>query len=246
METSQGDGSKPGGADDSGLLVLGSDLVVDASMFLTSSTASTSGSQSATEKSSMEDYSDLDELQFLRLEGVDRQQRRIVRIVGKFLPATVVNGKRLQQYVTQKLTDGIQSDDFCIVYFHTTVDRGENSPGMLTLRRIYEDLPQDLRQRLGAIYVVHPGIRSRLVLATLGRFFLSDGFYSKLKYVSRVEFLWDYVKKNGQVEVPEFVHEHDQDLENRPLMDYGFEADPYAYAGSPGIGVTSLHQRTFS
>lgn len=74
-----------------------------------------------------------------------------------------------------KLTNDEQDEEFCIVYFHATVDRGENSPGMLTLRRIYEDLPQDLRQRLRAIYVVHPGLRSRLVLATVGRFFLSEG-----------------------------------------------------------------------
>lgn len=70
-------------------------------------------------------------------------------------------------------------------------------------------------------------------------------FYSKLQYISRIEFLWDDIKK-GQVEVPEFVHEHDQELENRPLMDYGFEADPLAYAGGPGMGVSSrFSTRTF-
>lgn len=238
MTTSQVQGSKLGVAGDSGLLVLGSDLVLETSYFTGSPEASTSGSQYDSERGSTDDFSDLEQLQFLRFEGVDSQQRLILRIVGKFLPATVVNGERLKQFVARKLTNEMGAEEFCIVYFHATVDRGENSPGMLTLRRIYEDLPQELRQKLGAIYVVHPGLRSRLVLATLGRFFLSEGFYSKLKYISRVEFLWDHLKK-GQVEVPEFVQEHDQDLEERPLMDYGLEADPYTYPGGPGMGVTS-------
>lgn len=75
---------------DSGLLVLGSDLVVETSMFTGNSQASSSGSQCATGRGSIEDFSDLEELQFLRREGVDRQQRRIVRIVGKFLPGKYV------------------------------------------------------------------------------------------------------------------------------------------------------------
>lgn len=50
-------------------------------------------------------------------------------------------------------------------------------------------------------------------------------FYSKLVYISRLEFLTEYVRK-GQVDIPDFVHEHDKELEARPLMDYGLEADP--------------------
>jgi len=50
-------------------------------------------------------------------------------------------------------------------------------------------------------------------------------FYSKLVYINRLEFLTEHVRK-GQVDIPEFVMEHDKELEARPLMDYGFEADP--------------------
>lgn len=49
--------------------------------------------------------------------------------------------------------------------------------------------------------------------------------YGKIKYVSRVERLWEHVRRNG-VELPEFVTEHDEeDLECKPVMDYGMESD---------------------
>jgi hypothetical protein len=94
MATSETQGPKAEAPGDSGLLVLSSDLVVETSMFTgkpESSGTSTSESQGNTTQDLHEDYSDLDELQFLRLEGVDRQLRRIVRIVGKFFPGRLVS-----------------------------------------------------------------------------------------------------------------------------------------------------------
>lgn len=49
--------------------------------------------------------------------------------------------------------------------------------------------------------------------------------YWKIKYVSRLQYLWDDIKK-GEFEIPEFVREHDNVLEHRPLTDYGIEPDP--------------------
>ena len=46
-----------------------------------------------------------------------------------------------------------------------------------------------------------------------------------MTFVSRVEFMWDYMKKD-QLDIPEVVAEHDTELESRPLMDYGIEVDP--------------------
>ncbi len=60
-------------------------------------------------------------------------------------------------------------------------------------------------------------------------------FYSKVVYIHRLEFLCDFVK-DGQVEVPEFVWEHDQELESRPLMDYGLDVDPLQYNNMDALG----------
>jgi hypothetical protein len=47
--------------------------------------------------------------------------------------------------------------------------------------------------------------------------------YEKLRYMSRLEYLWAHIDK-GELEVPECARRHDDKLERRPLMDYGIEA----------------------
>lgn len=64
---------------------------------------------------------------------------------------------------------------FCIVYMNSAAQSDDNSPGITILRWIYEELPENYKDRLQVVYFIHPGIRSRLVLATLGRFLLSGG-----------------------------------------------------------------------
>lgn len=90
--------------------------------------------------------------------------------------APVIDGGRLKAYVLQKLQQELQPGPFVIMYFHTAVQRNDNSPGMRTLRDIYESLPTVMKQRLESVYILHPGLRSRLLIATLGRFFLSEGY----------------------------------------------------------------------
>lgn len=89
--------------------------------------------------------------------------------------APVVSGERLRKYVFHKICSELPEGPFCIVYMHSTVQKEDNSPGMSILRWIYEDLPMEIKERLQLVYFVHPGIRSRLVFATLGRLFLSGG-----------------------------------------------------------------------
>lgn len=79
-------------------------------------------------------------------------------------------------YVLQKLLHELHPGPYVIVYFHSAVQRQDNSPGAWALRDLYEFLPNQLKHRLQAVYYVHPGLRSRVLLATLGRFFLSEGY----------------------------------------------------------------------
>jgi hypothetical protein len=64
--------------------------------------------------------------------------------------------------------------------------------------------------------------------------FLFVRLYWKIKYVSRLQYLWDDIKK-GEIEIPEFVQKHDDILENRPLTDYGIEPDPFHLTGMPSV-----------
>lgn len=61
--------------------------------------------------------------------------------------------------------------------------------------------------------------------------------YWKIKYISRLQYLWNDVKK-GEVEIPEFVQSHDEILEHRPLTDYGIEPDPLRISELPTMNYS--------
>lgn len=58
--------------------------------------------------------------------------------------------------------------------------------------------------------------------------------YGKLRYISRIDYLWEQVRRK-EVELPEFVYDHDEDLEHRPMMDYGLESDLPRVHGAPAV-----------
>ncbi|CAN6239639.1 unnamed protein product [Urochloa humidicola] len=160
----------------------------------------------------------------ITLQGRDSKGRAIVRIVGNYFPARAL-GRRaeaaLRAYLADRVLPAIGDRDFVVVYMHSRVHRADNFPGVGAIRAAYESLPKD---RLRALYFVHPALQSRLFLATLGRFLFSSGLYEKkLKYMSRLEYLWAHMDK-AQLQVPDCVRDHDDELERRPLMDYGIEA----------------------
>uniref|UniRef100_A0A0A9ABP0 CRAL-TRIO domain-containing protein n=1 Tax=Arundo donax TaxID=35708 RepID=A0A0A9ABP0_ARUDO len=162
----------------------------------------------------------------ITLQGRDRNCRAVVRIVGNYFPARALGGRAgeaLRGYLRERVLPEIGDREFVVVYMHSRVDRGDNLPGVGAIRAAYESLPAQAKERLRAVYFVHPGLQSRLFFATFGRFLFSSGLYEKLRYMSRLEYVWAHVHK-GELEVPDCVREHDDELERRPLMDYGIEA----------------------
>ncbi|KAM1079702.1 hypothetical protein ACFX13_014726 [Malus domestica] len=200
-------GSSAAGEDFS-VVVLVSDLGIDARLFLNHQDREIEEQENwyncPQNLISDEDFSDLELLQF-------------------FPP--VVSADRLKRCIFHNLRSELPEGPYSIVYMHSTVQKEDNSPGITILRWLYEYLPSYLKDMLQVVYFVHPGLQSRLVFATLGRFFLTGGLYWKIKYESRLQYLWDDVKK-GEVKIPKFVKNHDDVLEHRPLTDYGIEPNP--------------------
>lgn len=90
----------------------------------------------------------------------------------------------LNKYLKEKVFPSFAADDddqqqqqkpFSVVYLQTGVRRCENFPGILTLRSIYSAIPANVKDNLQTIYVVHPGIQSRLFLSTFGRLLFTGG-----------------------------------------------------------------------
>jgi len=176
----------------------------------------------------------LQKLDVFKIQGRDKRGNKILRIIGRFFPGRIVSTDVVNKYLEEKIFPELEKKKFSILYIHTDVQRSENFPGISALRSIYDAIPMKVRENLESVYFVHPGLQSRLFLATFGRFIFSGGLYEKLRYVNRVDFLWDHVKRNG-IEIPDFVHDHDEDLEYRPMMDYGLESDLPRVYGAPAV-----------
>lgn len=69
------------------------------------------------------------------------------------------------------------------------------------------------------------------------KFWSLCSLYWKIKYVSRLQYLWDDIKKD-QIEIPDFVQSHDDVLEHRPLTDYGIEPDPLHLTEVPAMAYS--------
>ena len=66
--------------------------------------------------------------------------------------------------------------------------------------------------------------------------------YGKSRYVK--DYLWEHVKRK-EIEISDFVYDHDEDLEYHPTMDYGLESDhPRVYGApaddSPSVSMYSM------
>ncbi|XP_004287758.1 PREDICTED: protein GDAP2 homolog [Fragaria vesca subsp. vesca] len=176
----------------------------------------------------------LDKLHVFQIHGRDKRGRPILRVIAKFFPARIVSVDVLRKYLEEKIFPELENKPFAVVYVHTGVQRCENFPGISALRSIYDAIPINVKQNLEAVYFLHPGLQARLFLATFGRFLFTGGVYGKLKYVSRLDYLWEHVRRS-EIDVPDFVYDHDEDLEHRPMMDYGLESDHPRVYGAPAV-----------
>ncbi|KVI02959.1 protein GDAP2 homolog [Cynara cardunculus var. scolymus] len=176
----------------------------------------------------------IDKLNLFKIKGKDKRGRKILRIIGKYFPARSLSIDLLNKYLEKKVFPRLEERPFAIVYIHTEVRKSDNFPGFSVLRSVYDSIPINVKRNLEAVYFVHPDLQSRLFLATFGRFIFTGGLYGKLKYVSRLDYLWDQIRRNA-IEIPEFVRDHDEDLEYRPMMDYGLESDHPRVYGAPAV-----------
>jgi hypothetical protein len=175
-----------------------------------------------------ESFSDLDEAGVVQVQGRDKRGRRVVVVHGVRMQPNVRGGAgRLKQYLTSKLNPLAEGPEgFVIVYYHTGTSFAE-SPGLLWMLRTWHELPSCVTVALRELHVVHPGFAATAAAVLLAPL-AGRNLWSKLRYVSRVEFLWDVIdKRDGELPpMPDEVNDHDEILEQQPLADYGVWVDP--------------------
>ncbi|KAI4320928.1 hypothetical protein MLD38_034360 [Melastoma candidum] len=166
----------------------------------------------------------LDKLGVFTLHGRDKLGRRILLILGKSFPARSVTPEALKGYLERRVYPELAEERFSVVYAHAGVRKSESCPGLSNLRSFLDAFPADIKAQLHTVYFLHPGLQDRLFLATFGRLLFPAGLYGKVKYVSRLEYLWEHVRRS-EVDMPDFVYDFDEELEEFPSIDYGVESD---------------------
>ncbi|PON87764.1 CRAL-TRIO lipid binding domain containing protein [Trema orientale] len=117
----------------------------------------------------------LEKLEVFKIKGKDKQGRKILRIIRKFFPARILSIEVLRKYLEENIFPRLGRKKFYVLYVHSGVQRSENFPGISALRSIFEAIPINVKENLEAVYFVHPGLQSRLFLATFGRLLFSGG-----------------------------------------------------------------------
>mmetsp|Transcript_7271 Transcript_7271/g.15870 ORF Transcript_7271/g.15870 Transcript_7271/m.15870 type:complete len:238 (+) Transcript_7271:119-832(+) len=182
---------------------------------------------------SSEDFSDLDAMGFLHVGPNlrDKLGRPLIVVVAKNYRPNVVSLDRLYRYTISRC-DAVADSSYSMVWMHTGATYWSNCPSLSWMWRTYERLPARYRSNLQSLYVLHCDLSLWLSSMMLCPWW-SALLWRKITWISRVEFLWDYVVKKG-FPVPAFVAEHDSILEDQPLQDYGLvTSKEMAAAGMP-------------
>ncbi|GMH45377.1 hypothetical protein BSKO_13334 [Bryopsis sp. KO-2023] len=175
--------------------------------------------ETTTSENKDENFSDLEMLQFIQTGFFDLNGQATVLIIAKHLPATVISPERISRFILLKLEAIATEKHYSVVYIHTGSSYWTNSPGVRWLWNSYSSSPPWCRAKLQQVYVVHPDLQLHASMWLLCRW-MSDRLWSKVHFFVRLEFLWDHFAKDA-LPLPTSVYEHDQELEDHPLMDYG-------------------------
>eukprot|EP00798_Chlamydomonas_sp_ICE-L_P001473 gene1473-32858_t len=150
-----------------------------------------------------EDFSDLDAMGFLQTTGLkDRMGRPVILL---------------------------SNSSYSLVWAHTESSYIKNCPSVAWMWHMYENLPERFRANLQHVYVLHCDLTLWVSTMTVCPWF-SSLLWRKIRWVSRIEFLWEYISKTN-FKLPDFVVEHDNILEDQPLHDYGLVANKEALRG---------------
>lgn len=114
--------------------------------------------------------------------GLRRAVVELTDVASASFAARALGGRAeeaLRSYLRERILPEIGDREFVVVYMHSRVDRGHNFPGVGAIRGAYETLPAAAKERLRAVYFVHPALQSRIFFATFGRFLFSSGYGSE-------------------------------------------------------------------
>jgi len=151
------------------------------------------------------DLSDIARLSIIYESGRDTSGRPIVVIVGSRLPMQRNYLDRVFLYMI-KTMDKIVDHSYTVVYLHTKMEDKE-SPEFSWMKQVYNIMDYKYGDHLSSFYIVHPTFWLKM-FETLVSTFVTSNFFSKVKYISKLDELYDFIDPE-QLVIPEEVYQYD-------------------------------------
>uniref|UniRef100_A0A7S2Z5R2 CRAL-TRIO domain-containing protein n=1 Tax=Chloropicon laureae TaxID=464258 RepID=A0A7S2Z5R2_9CHLO len=164
-----------------------------------------------------EDFRDLDELGFSKLERVNEGQW-LWLIFGRRLPMQVLDKERVWRFMQVQMdeVDGHAS----VVYVHHGATYHDNCPGLAWMGAKLKGAPASVLEKVRRVLVLHPCAHLWSATQLLGTSLLHS-LWPKTVFVMRIESLWEHLDRGVvSVALPSEVEEHDAYLEANPLSDF--------------------------
>jgi len=151
------------------------------------------------------DLSDIARLSIIYESGRDSSGRPIVVIVGSRLPMQRNYLDRVFLYMIKTL-DKIVDHAYTVVYLHTKMEDKE-TPEFSWMKQVYSIMDYKYGDHLSSFYIVHPTFWLKM-FETLVSTFVTSNFFTKVKYISKLDELYDFIDPE-QLVIPEEVYQYD-------------------------------------
>jgi len=151
------------------------------------------------------DLSDIARLSIIYESGRDTSGRPIVVIVGSRLPMQRNYLDRVFLYMIKTL-DKIVDHAYTVVYLHTKMEDKE-TPEFSWMKQVYSIMDYKYGDHLSSFFIVHPTFWLKM-FETLVSTFVTSNFFTKVKYISKLDELYDFVDPE-QLVIPEEVYQYD-------------------------------------
>lgn len=159
-----------------------------------------------------EDLSDVAALRALYQTGLDAYGRTVMVVVGRNIPATLIDLEKALLYFIHVM-DHITLKDYVMVYFHTLTNENNHLDSDF-LKKLHDIVDIRYKRNLKAFYFVHPTFRSK-VSSWFFTTFTVSGLKEKVHQVESLRQLYTCILPN-QIDIPPFVLDYDS-RENGPL-----------------------------
>jgi len=158
------------------------------------------------EMSKMQDFTLVENLKFLSVQGVNLQGRPTVMVTGAHI--TVKKPVTLGQILlyTILMLDPISESGYDLVYIQSG-STSANRPAFSWLKKVYKMLPRKYHKNLKALYIIHPSFWAKTSSKVYFQGVVSPKFWGKVSYLESYIDLFKHISRD-QIRLPDIMYRY--------------------------------------